>query len=96
MAEEAAGGLDLEAIQQYVRELLGWVDCIAEMAAAWIFLAAAGVLLIGQANESLPKKHSLGSASEPPAHGVGKFAYTVEMRGFLSVGCLTGVGGPCS
>ncbi|HVA45902.1 MAG TPA: hypothetical protein VNH11_05895 [Pirellulales bacterium] len=47
----AAGGLDLEAIEQHVQELLGWVDRIAEMATKARTIQTSGKFIEDRANE---------------------------------------------
>lgn len=48
---EAAGGLDLEAIEQHVRELLGWVDHIGKMATKARTIQESGKFIEDRVNE---------------------------------------------
>lgn len=48
---QAAGGLDLEAIEQHVRELLGWVDRIGEMTTKARSIQSSGKFIEDRANE---------------------------------------------
>lgn len=48
---EAAGGLDLEAIEQHMQELLGWVDRIAEMETKAKTIQNSGKFIEDRANE---------------------------------------------
>lgn len=48
---EAAGGLDLEAIEQHLQELLAWVDRIGEMATKARTIQSSGKFIEDRANE---------------------------------------------
>jgi hypothetical protein len=48
---EAAGGFDLQAIEQHMQELLGWVDRIGEMATKAKTIQASGKFIEERANE---------------------------------------------
>lgn len=48
---EAAGGLDLESIEQHMQELLGWVDRVAEMTTKARTIQTSGKFIEERANE---------------------------------------------